>query len=757
MGHNRLLPMSRVLTLLLMGLAPAWLHAQTSQSGDPIRITGAAGAINLDGDLSDAGWERATRIETWYETNPGDNIAPAVKSVGYLTFDDHYFYAAFEFDDPDPHAIRSPYADHDHISGNTTDYGGIVLDTRNDGHSAVLLLATATGVQYDAVTDDDGSGEDSSPDFFWEAKARITERGWTLELRVPFSSLRYRSVDPQTWGILLYRNRPRDFRYQYFSAQLPRGGNCFVCRANTLLGLEQLPAGGHLIGAPYITAGANRRSSGLPGSGLDLQDLTSHIGADAKWTPNADNAIDVTVRPDFSQIESDTAQISANERFALSFPEKRPFFLEGVELFSTPFKAVYTRAITSPRWGGRATGKQGGISYTVLVAEDAGGGSTVIPGANGSTIVDQAAGSLVLVARVKRNFGRHFVSALVTEREGRDGSGFNRVAGPDFQWRPSGDDQVTGQWLFSSTRTPQRSDLSATWTGGMLSGHAAQIQWNHNSRHLDYYGGVKDLDDGFRADTGFIPQVGIRQQNAGGGWTVRPTGLLSRQRTFAEFERQVDRGGNLIERSLVVGSAMDTKLGGFLQFRYLDDRLRSGVQVFERRRFGYQAQFNPSRRLANVSVDGTLGDEIDFTDSRLGHGATINLSVQANPTDHLEIALLQNQRWVDLNGAAFSRERRARLFTAQVSRLRATYAFSARSFARVVTQYVSLDNDSALFLAAVDPRSGTWSSSALLAYKINWQSVLFVGYGDDRELSEQNRLEHTGRQIFVKLSYAFQR
>jgi hypothetical protein len=232
---------------------------------------------------------------------------------------------------------------------------------------------------------------------------------------------------------------------------------------------------------------------------------------------------------------------------------------------------------------------------------------------------------------------------------------------------------------------------------------------------------------------------------------------VSRQRSFVDFQRQVDQRGALIEHALAIGSGMDTRLGGFVQLRYLDDRLRSGTSLFRRRRMGYVAQFNPSRRIANVSVDGVLGEEIDFTDSRLGHGATINLSAQVNATNHLEITLLQNQRWVGVATEVSRAARRQRLFTAAVSRLRATYAFNERSFARLIGQYVSVDRDTALFLSPVDPRSGTWSGSLLLAYKINWQSVLFVGYGDDRELSAQQRLERTGRQIFVKLSYAFQR
>jgi hypothetical protein len=114
---------------------------------------------------------------------------------------------------------RAPYGDRDSI-GSPLDYGGVILDTRNTRSTAILFLANPRGIQYDAVTDD-SSGEDSSPDFFWDSAARITANGWRLEMRIPFSSLRYSGTDVQTWGIMLYRNHPRDFRYQYFSTPLP--------------------------------------------------------------------------------------------------------------------------------------------------------------------------------------------------------------------------------------------------------------------------------------------------------------------------------------------------------------------------------------------------------------------------------------------------------------------------------------------------------------------------------------------------------
>jgi hypothetical protein len=751
--YRRLLSVLAAATAALVWAPGA--EAQSALSGEPIHITRAApGGITIDGDLSDEGWRNAARIDKWYETNPGDNVEPRVRNVGYLTYDDRFFYAGFEFEDPDLNAIRAPFADRDNIGNGNHDYGGIIIDPRNTGRTATFFVVTPRNIQYDAITDD-ASGEDSSPDFFWESATRFTPRGWTLEIRIPFSSLRYKNADPQTWGILLYRNYPRDHHYQFFSARLPRGGNCFVCRSNTLVGMEHLPAGGHLVVAPYLSASADAHPGDDPGSPLVEDGAKPHIGLDLKYTPNADNAIDLTVKPDFSQVESDTAQISANERFALFFPEKRPFFLEGVDLFQTPIQAVYTRTITAPVWGGRVTGKQNGIRYTALVADDAGGGSAILPGPNGSELVSVDVGSLVFVGRAKRDIGLSFVGVIATDREAKSDASHNRVVGPDFQWRPSGTDVVTGQLLYSETRTPQRPDLAAEWTGQSFAAHGANIGWNHNTTHLDVYGVYRDFGDGFRADVGFVPQVGYRETNGGGGWTFRPTGFLTRVRTFVNLDRIVDRAGALVSRQIEPGFGMDARWNGFMQFRFIDEDIRAGDRPIRRKQFGYVAQFSPSRRVSFLSINGTTGQEIDFANSRPGTGTTINLMTTFDPTNHLNLQLVQNQRWVNVDDVAGVRRR---LFIARVSRVRGTYTFTARLFARGIAQYVSTNREVGLYTSGTPAeKSGTLSGQLLLAYKLNWQSVLFAGYGDDRELTDRDQLVKSGRQVFVKISYALQR
>lgn len=744
---------SAVFALLLAVSRPHTAIGQERLSGDTLQISRTSGSIKIDGDLSDEGWKGARPVTTWYEVNPGDNTEPGVRNVGRIAYDEHFFYASFEFEDPDPKAIRAPYSDRDDSGGGFYDFGGIVLDAGNSGRTGKLFVVTPRNIQNDTIIDD-ATGEDASPDFFWESATKIGDHGWTLEMRIPFSSLRYKNADPQTWAILMYRNYPRDRNYQFFSARLPRGYNCFICHANTLEGLQQLPQGGHLVMAPYVSTSTSARPAAGLGSSLRNDPREQHIGLDLKYTPNSNTALDLTIKPDFSQVESDAAQITANERFALFVPEKRPFFLEGSDLFQTPIPAVYTRTVTTPSFGGRVTGKAAGIRYTALVVRDDGGGSVILPGPNGSSFAAQDFASTVLVARAKREIGRSFVSVLVTDREGRDTSSHNRVVGPDFQWRPTAREAITGQWLVSNTKTPNRPDLAAEWTGQSMTSHAGHLQWAHNSTRLDATALFKDVGEGFRAETGFVPQVGYRETSGSAGWTFRPRGFVSKLRAFLDADRQVDRRGDLISRSVQPGLFMNTRWNGFLQFRYIDDSIASGGQVIGRRQLGYFAQFSPSRLLSMISVAGTAGQEIDFANSRPGTGATVKVSAAMNPSNHLNLLVNLDQRRLNVDDAAgVSR----RLFTARVARLRATYTLTSRLFVRATAQYESTRRDSGLYTSPVPAKQGTFSGQALLSYKLNWQSVMFVGYGDDRVLSDRDRFEKVSRQFFVKLSYAVQR
>jgi hypothetical protein len=749
---------------------PAQPAAPTT-AGPPIRIARATGPIVIDGDPSEPAWKDAAPVETWFETNPGDNVEPKVRNVAWLAYDDRYLYAAFEFDDPEPKNIRAPYADRDNVDS-TTDYGGIILDPDNDRKTAILFLANPRGIQYDSNNSDTNGSEDTAPDWFWDSAAKINDHGWTLEIRIPFSSLRYRKGNPQTWGVMLYRNWPRDRRYQMFTTRLPRGSSCFICNEQTLEGMSDLPHGGNWVIAPYGVARQESTPRGDLGTDLVNPAPTYDAGIDTKWTPNAGTTVDLTFNPDFSQIESDIPQITANERFALFVPEKRPFFLEGVDLLSTTIQAVYTRTITDPKWGARATGKVGNTSYTVLVANDDGGGSVIIPGPYGSDFADQDFHSTVAIGRVRHDIGQSYVSGLFTDRE-ISGGGHNRVIGPDFQWRPKEGEVLTGQVLYSDTRTPDLGCPPGTcfpeeWDGRRMKSHAADFWYQHTDSQWDSFVEYRDFGDGFRADDGFVPQVGFREGFVEGGWSRHPTkGFVSRQRIFLQGDYVEDRPGALIQTFISPGTGIDGRANSFLRFWVIEERVRAfdtvtgEDSILPRRRFRTTLSASPWSWLTRVQLDGTYGLDVDFVRARNGHGGQVTFNATVRPTDHLAIDLLADRRWLDVPDGADE----SRLFTAKVERMKATYTFTSRIYTRLIVQRVATRRDPDLY-GFVPPdvppeaKSEFTSISALFAYKLNWQSVLFFGYGDEQEWAPPpgtGDLERSSRSFFLKLSYAFQR
>src|SRR6185436_937170 len=286
----------------------------------PIHIHRAEGAIAGGGNLDDPGWKNAAAIDRFYETSPGNNTEPKAKTIVHLTYDERYFYIGIRCEDPEPQKIRAPYVDRDQVIG-TDDNIAVFLDTRNEKRSALELRVNPRGIQADGVFNDANFSEDFSPDFFYDTAAKIDAGGWSAEYRIPFSSLRYSDAPVQTWNILVWRNYPREFRYAYQSAAVPRGSNCYMCWMHPIEGLEGLPKAGHMVAAPYVTAQSTslpeKDAAGerLPGAPLERQPLKKDAGLDVKWTPSQNQAVDLTINPDFSQIESDVAQITTNQRF----------------------------------------------------------------------------------------------------------------------------------------------------------------------------------------------------------------------------------------------------------------------------------------------------------------------------------------------------------------------------------------------------------------------------------------------------------
>lgn len=728
--------------VLVLLFASAVASADTPPPPAPMNVPRTSVPVTLDGDLSDAAWQQAAVIDKFYETSPGDNIPAKVRTVAYVTYDERYFYIGVRCDDPQPQKIRAPFVDRDAVIG-TDDNIAVFLDTRNDKRSAIELRVNPRGIQGDGIFNDANGNEDFSPDFFYDTAAKIDDKGWSAEYRIPFSSLRYGHSDPQTWNILVWRNYPREFRYGFHSGPIPRGANCLVCNTHPLTGLTGLPESGHLVAAPYVTAQNVATPRAGLGSSLESGDTDGDAGIDVKWTPNANNAVDLTLNPDFSQVEADVAQITTNRRFAVFVPEKRPFFLEGFDLFDTPFNVAYTRTITDPRAGARITGKAGSSAYTILATQDRGGGRIIIPGPLGSRVAPQDFKSYDAIARVRHDLGASFVGAVLTTRE-FDGGGHNRVLGPDFQWRPNQSDAVTAQFLYSDTQNPDRRDLSPLWNGESSQGHAFTARWAHLKQTHDWFFLLRDVSDQFRADLGFIPQVGYREGYAEYGRRYFPEkGKIRFWRPSVTAAVQTNQDGDTIFQQTSIGvNGFGAKNTQFFVSLFPAEKVRVGNRLAEQTYVQWFVQFDPYRRIPRVTLQGRTGESIDFESGEVGDGTSLSASTTVRPHDRLDLQLLVNREWLDTDSG--------RVFTVTIERLRAQYSFSAKSLLRLIGQYVDVEGGDG-------SHGGNFLGSVLYSYKLNWQTVLFVGYGDDRVILPNNDLVRSGRSLFFKVSYAYQR
>jgi hypothetical protein len=267
-----------------------------------------------------------------------------------------------------------------------------------------------------------------------------------------------------------------------------------------------------------------------------------------------------------------------------------------------------------------------------------------------------------------------------------------------------------------------------------------------------------DRGDQFRADLGFIPQVGTREVFGNYGYTIRPkSGFFSRIRPSFVADYTGQRNGDLVYRFVQPGIGVRGRWASFANIAWSADRVRALTptiaRTIARGYIKWDVGASPSRMLQDIEFQGRYGTDIDFANARHGRGAEYQADAAIHPTDHLEVDIHDDYRWLTVVG---DRD----LFTARVDRLRATYNFSARSFLRLIGQHVRTDRAVNLYLpelGVITPHDGSRTLSALYAYKLNWQTVLFVGWGDSRALTDQNQFVHSGRDAFVKVSYAWQR
>src|SRR5215216_3067166 len=382
----------------------------------------------IDGKLDEEVWNQARVFKDFYQTQPGDNIAPSKKTEVMMGYDSRNLYFAFHAYD-DPEKIRATIATRDGILGE--DNVRVFLDTFNDKRKAYVLGFNAFGIQQDGVMTEGGQ-TDFNVDIVMESKGVVTADGYVIEVAVPFKSLRYEAGKGKLWGIHLWRNISRLDDEVNSWMPLSRNQAGSLNQAGHITGLENISTERTLEIIPTLTISEEgRRVRALPLAVVNdaplAQDPGRFINKNAKLdpgltvklgiTPNV--TLDFAANPDFAQVEADQTVVTANQRFPIFFAEKRPFFLEGADIFRTPIQAVHTRAIVDPDYAVKLSGKQGRNTFGLLLATDNAPGNFSEEEVNDPDIFSGISkfvnkNAYVGVLRLKRDIGKESSLGLIS-------------------------------------------------------------------------------------------------------------------------------------------------------------------------------------------------------------------------------------------------------------------------------------------------------------------------------------------------------
>ncbi|MDJ0749636.1 MAG: DUF5916 domain-containing protein [Woeseiaceae bacterium] len=703
--------------------------------------------ITIDGVIDEDAWRDATRIDIDTETRPGENIPARVKTVAYIVENGESLFVAFDAEDPEPQAIRAFLRDRD--SAFNDDFVGIVVDTYGDGRRAFEFFVNPLGVQMDLTNDDVLQREDESWDAIWDSAGRIHDTGYVVEMEIPLSQLRFTKVDGrQSWGVDLLRFYPREHRYRFSNNPLDRNINCYLCQFQKLEGLENATPSRDLEIVPTLTA-LQTSSTDDPGiTPLESGSTDIEGGLNVRWGITPDLTANLAINPDFSQVEADGAQLDVNNQFALFFPEKRPFFLEGADFFRSPIRAIFTRTVADPSVGAKLTGKRGNSTFAVFAAEDE-ITNLLFPGSTGSDSESFDFSNTAFVGRYSHGFGKaSALGAMITTRTGTDYH--NHVGGADLRWRLSDNHNIRAQFLRSDTGYPDEIASDFDQPLGGFSGHAAFVGYDYDSRNWFGYIRHQERSNGFRADSGFVPQVDIKQQVVGLGriWHGEEKHWWTRLRLNGDWDIAHDDAGRVLEREVEAYFSINGPMQSFIQVGGLvRDRLSDDV-LFEEKRVSAFGEFQPRGGLF-LGLWMSYGDQIDFDNTRLGKQTVFEPSVRWNVNRNLllryDAAIFQ-----------LDTQQGAKIFDAAVHDVRLTWQFNVRSFIRLTTQFQDVERNQAEYTDSVDARSKDVGRQLLYSYKINPQTVFFLGYSD--QLIDEDALDGlttTDRTWFMKVGYAF--
>jgi hypothetical protein len=745
--------------------------------------------VTVDGVLDEPVWRLAARLTGFSIYAPVDG-RPADERTEVLVW---YSPGAIHFGVrawAQAGTVRATLADRDKLA--SEDLVEFYLGTWNDGRQAMVFGVNPLGVQQDGSLLEGssaghgsftgmsaGAGREStdlSPDFTYSSRGRLTDYGYEIEVRIPFKSLRYQSADPQDWGLNVVRRTMLSGHEDSWVPAL-RARSSFLAQSGTLQGLTGLHRGLVMDVNPVVTARA-------VGASTDAGDWryarAVEFGGNLRWGITPTLTLNGTVNPDFSQVESDASQVVTDPREALYFPEKRPFFLEGIEQFSVPNQLIYTRRIVAPVAATKLTGNLSGTNLAVMLAAD--------DRALSHTGQDYP---LFAIARVTHDLGEESrVGLVLTDRE--DGASYNRLGGVDARILVGGQYVFTAQAAASTTRTGDSVTTAPLW----------QLGFTRNGRQLGLNYSFRGVSDVFDAAAGFVRRrdiVNLALQHsltfygaANAGLERTTVGLYTagnwRYDDFIRGQGLQDKQLWLTSQFTVRGGWSVTAMAMLESFGY-DDRLYGDYAI--ERREGAVVDTVPYTRYANIKNQDVLlsvstpwigpisltgeviyGNDVNYSEWSPARIWIVNGTAQIRPTAQLRIDgsfILQSYvRRTDWSTVSLTR----------IPRLRLEYQVSRAIFLRLVGEYSagvrdSLRDDSRTNAPVLirDPGSGIYRrepalrqvdnrfrGDVLFSFQPTPGTVFFAGYGGafvDAQAFGIDQFRRVGDGFFVKASYLF--
>ena len=698
---------------------------------------------------------------------PADGAQPTQSTDAYLANDQHNLYAVFVCWDKEPEKIRARMTRREDIFSD--DSVEIMIDTFHDARRAYAFAANPFGIQWDALwtegsigsgTPGDYSGFDPSFDTVWRSEGRLTSRGYLVLMAIPFKSLRFPDAEQQEWGLILNRSIPRTNENLFW----PRVSNRIQGRFNqaaTATGFHHISHSRNMQFIPYgLFRGfrdIDQRDPNHPF--FENRTFKPEVGLDSKFILHDKFVLDSTINPDFSQVESDQPQITVNQRFEVFFPEKRPFFLENSNYFTTPIKLVFTRRIGHPEFGLRLTGKAGPWAVGVLASDDRAPGEAVAP-------TDPHSGdrATFTLARVSHDIlDQSTIGAIFTDRE--FGGGYNRIGGLDANLKLNQNWRLQGQGVTSSTLNTD---------GSYSAGPGYKADLERSGRKFNLQALYLDYSPGFVTETGFVNRVDIRQQNVNASYFFRPEGefLISWGPTLQQFNIW-DHRGTAEEYFVLPGLRVDMTRSTFINFHpygYDDVRLRpqdygglSRVTAYPQPYWGIEGGTSWFKQfdLAWFFVSGA-GVNYNPAAGRvpaIGHEDSGNFTLTFHAAGRLRIDntyLLEHVR---------ERETRLTAVTNHIVRSKWNYQFTRELSARVILQYSSVLSNP--LISSLSPTKN-FNADFLLTYLVHPGTAIYAGYNSNLQnldrrllptpsglLTTRDDFINDSRQFFVKVSYLF--